>query len=244
MSIIGNLYDNLYDKLCGRHPSVYPWHFQWLAVKELYCDLRRILPNVEGKLLDVGCGDKPYQVWLNLDKVKHIGIDIYPSSQADFVIENDQNYPFENNYFDIVLCTQVLEHTGNINNTLKEIRRILQQGGLLILSVPFIYNQHGAPSDYRRFSIYGIENLLKKNYEFLEVKSQGGIGSTTGLLLLNWIQQNMNLYKPTRLLKGLLLPVWIIFCLLINVLGYLLDKFDKTNSFYSNVFAVVRKKCD
>ncbi|HAC66276.1 MAG TPA: hypothetical protein DCF68_22760 [Cyanothece sp. UBA12306] len=244
MSTIGNLYDNVYDKLCGRHPYLYPWHFQWLATKEIYSDFRRILPDVVGKLLDVGCGDKPYKAWLHPEKVEHIGIDVYPGSQVDFVIESDQNYPFTDNEFDLVLCTQVLEHTADLNKTLQEIHRVLKLNGLLVLSVPFIYNEHGAPSDYRRFSIYGIQNLFKANYEFLEVKYQGGIGSTTGLLLLSWIQQNMNLYKPTRFLKALLLPVWIIFCFFINVLSYLFDKIDQTNSFYNNVFAVVRKKCD
>jgi SAM-dependent methyltransferase len=241
-SSLGKIYFNIYNKICGTHPNLYLWHFQWLAVKDLYSDLKQILPTIEGRILDVGCGDKPYQVWLNLEKVEHIGLDVYPGSQVDIVIKSDESWSMETSSFDAILCTQVLEHTAKLDNILLEISRVLRVGGVAIIAVPFIYNQHGT-DDYRRLSIYGMKNLLENQYEIIDIKTQGGLGSTIGILLLNWIEMQMNLYKSTRLLKGTLLPVWIVFCLLINTIGWLVDCVDKTQSFYSNTWVVVRKRC-
>lgn len=245
-SRIGKLYAKAYNFLCGEHPHLRFWHFQWLAVKDLYADLKEILPTLEGKILDVGCGYKPYAVWLKSD-IEHIGIDIYPGDSVDFVVEPNQRWPLATSDFDAVLCTQVLEHTINEVKTIEEISRVLNEGGLVILTVPFIYNQHAVPDDYRRFSIYGIRNLFEREFEgkfdIITVKAQGGVGSTIGLLLENWIEMQMNSYKVTRILKGFLLPVWMLICLFINTTGFILDSLDKTQSFYSNTLVVARKRC-
>ena len=243
ISLIGKIYSKFYNKICGVPPNLFFWHFQWLAVKELYPDLKQILPTLQGKLLDVGCGDKPYEVFLNLEKIEHIGLDIYLGDRVDIPIIVDEPWPLETSSFDAVLCTQVLEHTANLENLILEITRVLKVGGIAIISVPFIYNQHGVPDDYRRFSIYGIKNLMEKGYEIITVKTQGGVGSTLGVLILNWLEMQMNLYKITRLLKGMLLPAWIILCIFINTLGWILDYVDKTESFYSNTWLVARKRC-
>ncbi len=244
MSKLGEFYTKTYNLVCGSHPSPKLWHFQWLAGKDLYSDLRELLPTLEGRVLDVGCGDKPYGVWLNSEKAKHIGIDVYPGSQVDFTIKPGDSWSFENSYFDAVICTQVLEHVANLNETIHEINRVLKPGGLLLVTVPFMYNQHGAPDDYRRLSIYGIRNLFERHYNIIQVKPQGGTGSTIGILLLNWVEMNMNLYKLTRILKAILLPFWIFFSLLINIIGWLFDEIDTTQSFYGNTLLLAKKSCD
>jgi hypothetical protein len=78
----------------------------------------------------------------------------------------------------------------------------------------------------------------------MRLKPQGGVGSTVGVLLLNWVETQTNRFEPTRLLKGILLPLWILFSGLVNALGWLLDKADRTQAFYSNVFLLARKRCE
>ena len=135
------------------------------------------------------------------------------------------------------------QRTVSVNQTIEEINRVLKPGGRLILSVPFIYNQHGAPNDYRRFSIYGVKTIFEPNYEILEIKSQGGIGSTIGILFLNWVETELNSYKITRFLKAFLLPAWLVFCAFINSIGWLLDRVDRSGSFYSNTWLIGKKRC-
>jgi SAM-dependent methyltransferase len=191
--------------------------------------------------LDVGCGDKPYECWLRSTD-EYIGVDIHNGPKVDFVIDYAKLWPLEDHTFDVVLCTQVMEHAVDIELILGKITQVLKRGGTLIVSTPFIYNEHGSPDDYRRFSIHGLKQLLSWQYEVVETKIEGRIGSVIGLLCLNWVEAITNQSKRIRLLKGLFLPLWILFCCVVNSLGWLIDKTDRTSSFYINVLLIARKR--
>jgi SAM-dependent methyltransferase len=62
--------------------------------------------------------------------------------------------------FDIVLCNQVLEHVFNPNEFLSEISRVLKTNGTLLLTVPFIWDEHEQPFDYARYTTYALHDLL------------------------------------------------------------------------------------
>lgn len=240
MSLIGDLYNKAYNKVCGVQPNLYPWHFQWLAVKDLRRDLRRILSPLKGRILDIGCGNKPYQSLADLAE-EYIGLDVCDNPKVDIVVDSMKPWPLESSSFDTVLCTQVLEHVPHTEQLLRGIQEVMKPGGLLIVTAPFIYNAHGIPEDYHRFSVYGMEKLLSESFEIVETKSQGGVGSTIGILCLNWLETMSTGCKLLRLLKGLFLPLWIPFCFLINLTGWLMDKIDGTQAFYSNVLLVAKK---
>lgn len=241
MSMFNGLGQKIYDFTCGTQPNYYPWHIYWLSVKDRYKDLLPVLPLVKGKLLDVGCGDKPYQKWFcNVDE--YVGVDIYPGPKVDIVIDETSQWPFDDSTFDAVWCTQVFEHVKDLDHILDEIYRVLKPQGILMITVPFLYNEHGSPYDFRRFTIYGLKQLLEK-YEMIELKKQGGIGSVLGILIVNWLNEWISLYKITLILKNIFMPVWILWCFIVNVLGICLDKVDSSGDFYYNVF-VVGKKCD
>lgn len=243
MSYIGSIYHTIYTKICGQPPNINCFHFQFLVYQDIYKDLKRILPDINGKVLDVGCGEKPYEFLLESTDT-YIGIDIDPGSKVDFVIETQKSWPFEAAVFDAAISTQVLEHAEDLGDLLSEIHRVLKPAGELLITVPFIYNEHGSPHDYRRFSIHGIRNLLGEKYEIIELKPQGGIGSTSCTLLLNWIEMQSNRHILTRLVKGLIFPVWLLFCCFINSLGWFLNRLDTTEVFYNNVLCRARKRCD
>jgi len=73
--------------------------------------------------------------------------------------------------FDCIFCSGVLEHVGDYRSALKEITRILTQSGILLLGLPFRQTIHGAPNDYWRFTTHGIKYLLQNDYEILELSS-------------------------------------------------------------------------
>ena len=190
----------------------------------------------------MGCGGKPYRSWAE-SATDYVGLDVCPGAAVDIVIEPGQPWPVEAGSFDAVVCTQVLEHVADLQKTLAEIDRALRPRGLLIVTVPFAYNVHGE-WDYRRWSVDGVRHIFSPRYEIMRLKPQGGVGSTVGVLLLNWVETQTNRFEPTRLLKGILLPLWILFSGLVNALGWLLDKADRTQAFYSNVFLLARKRCE
>src|SRR5207237_10531335 len=133
--------------------------------------------GVTGRMLDVGCGDKPYAQWLT-SAAEHVGLDVYPGSQVDVVVQPGETWPFPDESFDALLCTQVLEHVADLGHVVGEIHRVLRAGALLIVSAPFAYNEQGAPADYRRFSAHGLRSLFEDDYETVALSRRGGHART------------------------------------------------------------------
>jgi SAM-dependent methyltransferase len=233
-----NFYHIVYDAICGRQPHKRPWHYSWLATKDLYADLGRVLPKLQGLILDVGCGTKPYKQWATQAE-GYVGIDVSASSKADFLVECGKPWPFEKDRFDAVLCTQVFEYVG-LHNTLAEIHRVLKPGGYVVVTAPFLHPQEPG-NDCRRFSLYGIRHLFREGYDLADLHAQGGIGSVLGLSFLGWLNAELNHYSITLFLKAVFFPFWILLCALVNSLGYLLDQIDSTSVYYTNVMLVARK---
>ncbi len=236
-------YRSLYDAICGRHPRVYPWHFQWLSSRAIVSSLRDASGYLSaGKILDVGCGTSPYRDLLPAGS-SYTGIDI-PTGEGkpDIVIAPDKPWPLENAAYDSVICTQVLEHAENKDLLLAEIRRVLRPGGTLLLSVPFIYSEHGMPWDYRRFSVNGVSGLLGGEYEAVHVVRSCKAGTTLTTLFLNWVDESMSVRRWLRCLKPLLLPFWLLLSFSANMIGLLIDLADGTNSLYLDAVFVGRRK--
>lgn len=148
-------------------------------------------------------------------------------------------FPFDDGAFDVVFATQVVEHVENLPHTLGQIARVCKPGGMIVLSFPFLYNEHGTPYDFQRFTTHGAARLLPFEIEMLE--RQGGYGSTVVILTLNWLNDQLNINKFSRLVKAAILPLWLPFSLIMNVLGLLLDRVDSTKKYYNNVFVIFRK---
>lgn len=133
--------------------------------------IAQMAPHMSGRLLDVGCGRKPYREMFSANE--YIGLEIDSSEnrankQADFFYDGNL-FPFANHDFDGVLCNQVLEHVFTPDLFLGEIRRVLKPGGLLLLTVPFVWDEHEQPWDYARYSSFGLTDLLEKNgFELLD----------------------------------------------------------------------------
>jgi SAM-dependent methyltransferase len=137
----------------------------YLARSALYRVINDFAKCLEGRLLDVGCGSKPYRSLFNVSE--YIGLDIdSPITRrlavAD-VLYDGQKFPFDDNDFDVILCNQVLEHVFNPADFLNEIYRVLKPGGKLLLSVPFVWDEHEQPWDYARYSSFGLVVLLQRS---------------------------------------------------------------------------------
>lgn len=160
----------------------------WVDLQLTYVieGLARCAPHASGRLLDVGCGDKPYEHLFTPYVSEYIGVEYdesYSASsagsrgKADVVYKGDR-MPFEDASFDTVLNVQVLEHTSRPAELLHEIARVLKPGGLLIISVPFSFRLHEEPHDYFRYSPHGLRELCARaGLELGSVEPQGGLWS-------------------------------------------------------------------
>ena len=148
--------------------------------------------KLNGRLLDVGCGSKPYQELFAVDD--YIGLDIDNEATrnqkiADYFYDGT-TFPFNDDEYDSVLCNQVLEHVFNPDEFLSEIKRVLKPGGRLLLTVPFVWDEHEQPHDYARYSSFGLKALIDKNgFNVIEYKKIGTDVSTIFQLI------NAYLYK-------------------------------------------------
>lgn len=140
-----------------------------LLNKEMDTLTGKILSEVvleDEKWLDLGCGMKPFKSFFT--KANYTGLDV-ESSGASYDMKFPDLYfdgkkiPFSDEFFDGILCTQVLEHAVDSDALIGECNRVLKKSGKLVLSVPFIQREHEQPFDFRRFTSFGILNLLKEN---------------------------------------------------------------------------------
>ncbi|MFW6149693.1 MAG: class I SAM-dependent methyltransferase [Atribacterota bacterium] len=144
-----------------------------------------------GKLVDVGCGSKPYKEYFSCIE-KYIGIDITNTAE---IIADAKLLPIKSNSVDCVLCNQLIEHDPEPSKIFVEIYRILKKGGILILSAPQMGRLHGEPHDYYRYTKWGLKYLLEKNSMEIElIEPHGGffraIGSHLNFFLLDYFGKN------------------------------------------------------
>ena len=106
----------------------------------------------------VHSGAKPF--FLEAD-IKTLDID--PNSTADFIADlcNKNELLIGSGTFDLLLCTEVLEHTLRPFDAVDEIYRILKPGGIVCVTVPFNLRIHGPLPDCWRFTIHGLKELFK-----------------------------------------------------------------------------------
>lgn len=138
-----------------------PFYFARAGLRDAMTELA---PRLAGRLLDVGCGSQPYRSLFSVDEYIGLDIDNDISRQrgiADYLYDGN-TFPFADESFDSVLCNQVLEHVFNPDEFLREIARVLKPGGKLLLTVPFVWDEHEQPYDYARYSSFGLHALLEK----------------------------------------------------------------------------------
>jgi SAM-dependent methyltransferase len=131
---------------------------------------------ITGKTLDVGCGQRPYEHLVA--STKYIGLEIdTPAARkinkADLYYKG-KRFPFRKGSFDSVMVNQVFEHVFNPDEFLREVNRVLKRGGRLLITVPFVWDEHEQPHDYARYSSFGLVWILSQNgFKILEQKKSG-----------------------------------------------------------------------
>lgn len=181
-----------------------------LQLLTIYNFLRQPLMAATGQLLDVGAGESP---WRDLmpSVVEYAAVDIDSSPEFGMRRHSDMQYydgvrlPFADNSFDVILCTEVLEHVRDPASFLKDLNRVLRRGGTLILTVPWSARMHHIPYDFSRFSRFGLEaNLQAAHFSEVEISERGNdiaviankltvlmvrllLPSRKSLAILNWL---------------------------------------------------------
>jgi len=138
--------------------------------------LKEFIENFHNKkILDFGCGDARYKNILSKNN-SYTGIDVdesgHPTEDKKFdLLWDNKKLPFDNDSFDVIICTEVLEHVENLDVTIKELKRVLKKKGSLFVTMPFIWVEHEKPFDFRRFTSFGIKKFFLDNgFELVKYK--------------------------------------------------------------------------
>lgn len=113
------------------------------------------------RVLDAGAGECPYRSFFGHVAYESTDLCLVPKAYAKLTFICDlARIPVKPDSYDLVLCSQTLEHVPDPKLLLGELYRVLKPGGKLWLSVPLFYEEHETPYDYYRFTRYGITYLL------------------------------------------------------------------------------------
>jgi SAM-dependent methyltransferase len=142
------------------------------ALAEWLADNRHLL---RGRLLDAGCGNRPYLDWYRPLVAESVALDPDQASGAD-VVAPLERVPLPDEDFDTVLCTEVLEHVVDAEAAMGELARLVRRGGHVLASVPYLYPTHEAPQDMRRFTHHGLSDLFERHgFEVITLEAKGGV---------------------------------------------------------------------
>src|SRR3989338_2946007 len=137
--------------------------FQMLSV---YRDIREWTSTMNGKVLEVVCGEQPYRDLLPRN-IKYYGIDKASTNRnfrylcKDAIYYEGDFFPFKNGVFGFVFHTEVLEHVFDLKNFLSECNRMLTKGGAMFFTTPFAARYHYMPNDYWRFTPSSLKKILE-----------------------------------------------------------------------------------
>jgi SAM-dependent methyltransferase len=167
------------------------------------------LLSVAGKpiqILDVGCGAKPYFPFFSSVASEYVGLDVVESTSAD-VVGSVEDIPLEDGRFDLVLCTQVLEHCEDPSRAVRELHRVAAPGGRVLASTHGVQVYHPSPHDYWRWTHEGLAKLFAENadWESLRVVPAAGTAATIGMLLATFVEIGFRRAGTPRLSHA---PVW------------------------------------
>lgn len=230
--------------------SFYPTYLIGIWINPFFIIRRGLIKGVReiafhlkgGKLLDVGCGSKPYEGTFSVDE--YIGIDIevsghnHESSRVD-KFYNGKVIPYDDSEFDSVFSSEVFEHVFNLEELFGEIHRVLKKGGLFAFTCPFVWDEHEKPYDFARYTSFAIKHLLEEHgFDVIQVKKSTFYFETVMQMLSSYIYQCCLPTNPW--LKIFLTPIFVA---PINIVGVILGKLlPKNQDFYHNNVVISRKR--
>ena len=214
----------------------------YLIRKSLFRSISKFANKIEGDILDLGCGSKPYEP-IFIKSKSYIGIDIlsgshnHKDSKYD-ILYDGKTIPFLDHSFDAVVSFEVFEHIYDLSIILKEISRVTKPGGLLLISIPFAWNEHEIPYDYVRYTSYGLSRIIfDAGFNVIKTEKSNSLLSAISQLLITYIWQN---FSCNKLIVKIILQSLVIFP--VTIFTIILDFVLPTDkSYYSNLILLGQK---
>ena len=183
-------------------------HPGYIIRNRLLTGVRRHAPAMAGKLMDFGCGSKPYKSLFN-NVAEYIGVDYdspghsHANEQID-VFYDGKHLPFPDNHFDSIFSTEVFEHIFNLPDILRELNRVLKPGGRILITCPFAICEHEVPNDFARYTSFAMKDMLEKNgFSVLHLdKSGNSVETVWQLRITYWHQHVLPIFRKIPVVRS------------------------------------------
>lgn len=127
------------------------------------------------RVLDAGAGRLAYKNLIKKYAKSYVSSDFSKTHKDLDVVCDIEEMSFKDGEFDVVFCSQVLEHVPHPTQAFAEINRVLKKNGIAIITVPLLGYIHNAPHDYFRYTKYGLETIAKENnFSLIQLEEIGG----------------------------------------------------------------------
>lgn len=213
----------------------------WLLYHYYLKNILKCLPYLKGKILDVGCGRKPYEYLFKENAGLYLGVEymktIHGFEKVD-VAADSLALPFVKDSFDSVVTFQVMEHVPEPKLFLIEACRVLKPGGYMLVTTPFMWGEHEEPYDFFRYTRYGLRYLAEKaGFEVVSITPDTKFWSMAALRL-NYYLLRFARGPLKGLIKLLLYPVFFFS----QILAFLLDKVPHNYTCDTTSFTTLLRK--
>ena len=135
------------------------------------------------RVLDVGCGVKPYEPIFGPFATSYVGVDPVDNPRAE-LRGSVEALPVEDRSFDVVLCSQVLEHCDDPSQAVRELMRVTALRGRVLASTHGVMPYHPSPTDYWRWTHAGLEKLFRENGTWASVSVTPASGTTACVAMI------------------------------------------------------------
>lgn len=177
--------------------------------------LQQQLPQLRGRLIDIGCGKMPYRSYIlsNSAVTEYAGLDIESALVYDEGVKPDFTWdgitmPMPNEQYDCAFATEVLEHCPDPLLVLRETNRVLKPGGAFFFTVPFLWNLHEVPYDEYRYTPFALQRLLTAaGFHEIQLQATGGWHRSMAQMLGLWVRRSPLGSGKRKLFSTLLKPV-------------------------------------
>jgi SAM-dependent methyltransferase len=217
----------------------------YIIRRGLHLAIRDLAPSFTGHVLDFGCGSKPYES-LFTGVESYIGVDMldtgHPHRQSRVdVFYDGERLPFPDSAFDGIVSFEVLEHVFNPETVLGELRRVLKPGGMMLLTLPFAWDEHEIPFDFARYTCYGLRSLLERTgFEVVYQRKTCGYVLAIGQLICAYLYQHV---LPRGRIGAKIAQ--LIFLFPLNVFFLLADRLlPRRDQLYCNNVVVARRRSE
>ncbi|HEV7329725.1 MAG TPA: class I SAM-dependent methyltransferase [Flavisolibacter sp.] len=134
----------------------------------------------KGNLLDLGCGKVPlyeaYKDYISDNICVDWGQTLHRNPYLDYEFDLNKSLLLNDNEFDTIILSDVLEHIRNPELLWAEMYRVLKKNGKLIMNVPFYYWLHEQPYDYFRYTKFALKSMAEEaGFKIVLLHSIGGV---------------------------------------------------------------------